>query len=852
MTRLLKNPGRRFLIKAAAFILLSVPDGFAREPYRFGKYSPTRRALPSTSAEDRPIVEYGFHRRGNMQLAVANNGTFGTYGQAILDPFTGDQLPSCIYPRLSDMVYLWVGAFWIGAIVGRDTLVSVGTEDFYVTQEFWPDLPPFGSFREASIDRNSKHYSPKAYSEEDLYCEYTDTVVNPSLVARDQFDNRAHRPLGIKVEQRSMSWSYEYADDFILFDYRIQNIGLKRLTNVYMGIWVDGDVWHVTRNGPEGWNDDMVGFLFDFPAPEGFGCMDTVRIAYHMDNDGDPIGTWNDRSVRSAVGTRVVRTPSESLSYSYNWWIINYGDPSQDFGPRRLGTPTDPFRPMGSRLGTPEGDANKYYIMSHPEFDYDLMFTGVDKTLQGWQAPPSRGPDIARGYDSRYLLSFGPFVLEPGQSLPISFAWVGGENVHVNPNDYSSLFSASNPEIYYKSLDFSELALNARWAGWVYDNPGVDTDSNGTFGKYRFCDDLSEGEVRDTQWYEGDGVPDFRGAGPPPAPRLRIIPSVGKLVLRWNGFYSETAVDVFSRKVDFEGYRVYLGLDERPASLSPVLSFDRLDFRRYVYKQTPGGPRFVSDEIPYTLDSLRLLYDDPSFDPLDYPRTNLLFSDGVYAFFEPQDFNSADLSDTLNGIHKVYPDLSVPSNNPADWTPEEVTRDHGEPLPKYYEYELVLDNLLPTVPHFVAVTAFDFGSPGSGLAALETVPANNMIAEYPLETGDTVEVRGLDAYVYPNPYVGDGRYARNGYEYRNQAEIQDRSRRIHFANLPNVCTISIYSLDGDLIRRIEHNHPGGGPESSHETWDLITRNTQLVVSGIYYWVVESAARTQVGKLVIIF
>jgi hypothetical protein len=38
----------------------------------------------------------------------------------------------------------------------------------------------------------------------------------------------------------------------------------------------------------------------------------------------------------------------------------------------------------------------------------------------------------------------------------------------------------------------------------------------------------------------------------------------------------------------------------------------------------------------------------------------------------------------------------------------------------------------------------------------------------------------------------------------------------------------------------------------HDSWDLITRNTQAVVSGVYYWTVEGAdGRVQIGKLVII-
>lgn len=869
---------RRTRCTIASFLALSVLlcglplDVLARSNTPLSREEAVSRHLEH-AATARPVVLYTAHNRGNIQLAIANNGTFGTYGQDIPDPFTGQRIPSCVFPKNSDHVYLWVGAFWIGAVVGRDTLVSVGTEDFYVTQEFWPDPPPFGEFDYKSIDVNSQFYDPNAYSEEDILCRYTDTVTDPSLVSADPLTNIAHRPLGIEVTQRSMAWSYEYADDFILFDYQIRNIGQQRLNRVYMGIWIDGDVWHVSRNGPEGWNDDIVGFLRDHPAPEGCGFLDSVNVAYTADNDGDPDGaSWDYRSPRGVVGARVVRTPSDSLDYSYNWWIINYSDPSRDFGPRMLSAPGDPYFDFGtSRLGTPEGDVNKYYVLSHREFDYDLITTATNHEGEGYRPPPPEAEDYARGYDTRYLLSFGPFTIDPGQTLPISLAWVAGENLHRQPKDFERLFDPNFPQFFYEALDFSSLALNSRWASWVYDNPGRDTDGDGYAGKFRVCafdslidhidttfvggnpvvDTIYRYTRADTSYYEGDGVPEFEGAGPPPAPRLRVVPESGKLTIRWNGYRSETTKDVFLGEIDFEGYRVYVGLDDRLTSFTLLQSYDREDYNRYRYGELPDGrPGWVLEEVPFTIDSLRLMFDDPSFDPLVYTQARPFAWDGEYYYFTRQDYNQSDLT-RPDGIRKVYPDAPPPGTDSSSWADDDVTLDYGGPLPKYYEYEYVIENLLPTIPYHVAVTAFDYGSPASGLPALETNPTNNMVREYPQTPADTVERYGLDVYVYPNPYVGDGEYSRLGFENRDRSRAPERARLIHFANLPRVCTISIFSLDGDLVREIEHNYPGGGPESMHATWDLITRNTQAVVSGIYYWVVESADRTQMGKLVIV-
>jgi hypothetical protein len=79
----------------------------------------------------------------------------------------------------------------------------------------------------------------------------------------------------------------------------------------------------------------------------------------------------------------------------------------------------------------------------------------------------------------------------------------------------------------------------------------------------------------------------------------------------------------------------------------------------------------------------------------------------------------------------------------------------------------------------------------------------------------------------------------------------ERSRRIHFVNLPERATIKIFSLDGDLVREIHHPDPYLSDTPWHCAWDLITRNTQAAVSGIYLWSVESEWGTQIGKLVII-
>ncbi len=854
---------------------------------------------------DCPPVYYGVHNVGLIGLTVANMGHFGLGFLDNLNVSLQGDVPSCTYPFPGRDSYLFSGAFWIGAIVGRDTLVSIGADGWSYTIEMWPAPDPEGKIVHRSLTNPN---DIDAVSEQDFISVYVDTVSNATCnVGDDAFDNRPHKPLNIRVTQRSYAWSYAYAQDFVLFDYSIENIGRKTLEKVYMGIYVDGDVG--TWDAWDDAQDDICGFRRTTKAIKdcpGQDWLDTINIAWIADNDGQRSGV--DLSCPEALtlpavtGTRIVRTPlTDTLKYSFNWWISNQ-TPSQDFGPRLKDTITDRFRDFGGFLGTPMGDRNKYYIMKHEEFDYDQLFAAKDNSGDGFLPPATNSRDFANGYDTRYLLSFGPFDINPGEVLPISFAYVAGEEFHTDCEAFDDLFfgNETDPDsTFYKYLGFEDLGKNAVWASWIYDNPGIDTDGNGYKGPYRICYSGDTVEVCDTippdtincYWEytqvdtiytAGDNVPDFMGASPPPPPELwvvnaigdtlgsKIIPRIinnseGELRVRWNGRASETTEDRFTDSLDFEGYRVYLSMSPSPDQFYMIASYDRENYNRYIWE----GTKWRLRDVPFSLESLKELYGN-EFNPHDYDRDNIFIhvdtvtNETSLFYFAAQDFNQSDLSD-MDGIHKVYPDEHSPSTNSLDsarlYYPDELT-DKGLFF-KYYEYEYILDGLLPSQLYYVGVTAFDFGSPGE-LESLETPEYRNYVAEYAANTNTVVEQKGLDVIVYPNPWRIDGNYQDEGFEGRdyidgpNKGRVivqdgasEDRTRSIHFLNLPHKCTIRIFTIDGDMVREIEHDYPKDSPRSMHDRWDVITRNTQTAVSGIYYYSIESEYGNQIGKIVII-
>ena len=98
------------------------------------------------------------------------------------------------------------------------------------------------------------------------------------------------------------------------------------------------------------------------------------------------------------------------------------------------------------------------------EWDYDQAYTAVippDDTL--WLYPdPTYSPDYADGYDTRFLMSVGPFDLLPDSSVRILFATFTGDSVHTDPDNIDNL--PYNPDQYLANLDFTHVLENALWS----------------------------------------------------------------------------------------------------------------------------------------------------------------------------------------------------------------------------------------------------------------------------------------------------------------------------------------------------------------------------------------------------
>lgn len=120
-------------------------------------------------------------------------------------------------------------------------------------------------------------------------------------------------------------------------------------------------------------------------------------------------------------------------------------------------------------------------------------------------------------------------------------------------------------------------------------------------------------------------------------------------------------------------------------------------------------------------------------------------------------------------------------------------------------------------------------------AVLSTVNNANGIYEFntaDIETHTADAVSAKDALklinVVPNPY-----YAYSGYEKTTIDNI------VKITNLPSACTISIYTLNGNLVRRFKKADEGAGAEAKTSLdWDLKNEARIPIASGLYIIHVE--------------
>jgi hypothetical protein len=359
---------------------------------------------------------------------------FGVYGYPYAKAPYGP-IKSFEYPAGSGTEYLYGGALWVGGIVDGDTLVSVGMDG-------WKDV---NEFRPTSQDGNHGTIDSIGYAlDYSLRALFTDTIT--SGTGLDPYTG-PHKPLPIRVAIHAHHMQTPPANDFVIYDLMLTNIGNRTIEKGWVGIMMDCDVGHNTIQ--DRFVDDIAGSLHN------------ESIAYVADNNGDFFDGFP--PAVSALSMKLLATSFASL-VNFNWWISN-GAVELDFGPRLRPTAEDPWRDFAEmNLGTPVSQRDKYYILSHKEWDYDQVRTATISVTDTTWMPPYGGlaGHFTDGFDARFLLSAGPFDLAPGASSRIIFAMSAADTLHHVPGNLNNL--PNSPDAYLANLNFTGMITNMHLA----------------------------------------------------------------------------------------------------------------------------------------------------------------------------------------------------------------------------------------------------------------------------------------------------------------------------------------------------------------------------------------------------
>jgi hypothetical protein len=529
---------------------------------------------------------------------------------------------------------MFVGGLWVGAYLGNEgPYVSTGAVDVSSVKDVAAGFEYTNAVGTRTVERSTisdnRYFDPNAVSHQDFIADFVDTnkiVPGTSTVIPDH-----DYPLGLAVHLETYAWNFSFAENFIILNYTITNHSGKVLDSVYAGIWVDMVVRNTNITPPRG---------STFFSHGGNGFIDSLRVAYEFDVDGDPGFT------DSYIGLAMLGTT-----------------PIQVFGPKPMGGdslgPKTVYNTWQFRNTTdpiyfsPINDRERYEKMALPL---------IASEIPGLKSPSNRST----------LLTTGPFrSFKTDSSINIVMAVVCAKKYG---NDATASDTYAAKQNLFRSLAFAQQAYDGEDKnrnGRL--DPGEDLNNNGRLDRYIL-------------------------PAPPSPPRVRVIPENQKVTIYWDRS-AEASVDPISGKKDFEGYRIYrtnAGVDLDPtkalsSSFILVNEFDRTDDS--VFYNTGFGAvalttpvRFDGDttsywykkEITSQLNGWQYVYTVTSFDTGD-PLNNVESLESSRLQNAKRVFPGTVASDNMQVDPRVYPNPYYAS---AAWDGS------GERLRKIYFYNL--------------------------------------------------------------------------------------------------------------------------------------------------------------------
>jgi len=689
-----------------------------------------------------------------------------------------------------------------------------------------------------------------------------------------------HLPLGVTVIQRAATWSDEEFDDFVALDFEIRNTGFSDLEDVYLGFYMDCDIQN--RRDMANDPDDMAGF-FNGVARDSAGVFHRIQVAYMYDGaDTDPLPgyfgvallnhTTDFSGLRAPrrIGTRTFRAFTSGTSF------VQGGEPLMD---------ADRYAMMARRRidrNTYETEADDYkilvstgpftYVKRGAVLNYRLALVigdGMDEMLRAalhasmvqrgaWFDADQNWESGRGGYESLVCLGDLPPVYN-AKILDYYRAAFMNE-VCIGPDPVFGYFPLYMDDNLFKNWDH-------RWCIWA--NTDNCEECFNYFGQECTVENGLYWRMPTYTWWwqqrtHMTGVWGrehrepwvFVGDLPPRSPSTRVVPGDGQVELFWDDL-SEHIPDDETGAYDFESYRIWrivnwtrpAGVDEHqtpPADLwSMIAEWDKVNYiPAGVGENTVDlalGPNTGLSGIRYRPVCL----DDPAFAGVEEVMQEVVDADprGRWIELPPLRLEDGAPRSGFEALlpweeHKAVLDtFFAVTGRTANPSAGIVAKRSA----KYYHH--VDTDLHNNFRAYYAVTSRGHTSWWNGWRwvptgyGAESAPQANYFVTSPRQNAQTPAERstqGVNIYVYPNP-VKSASLA----EFDLQETTWDNPTGVQvvWANLPAAHnTIRIYTASGDLVETLAHDGTAGDGTAS---WNLVSRNNQEVVSGIYIYVVQS-------------
>ena len=172
-----------------------------------------------------------------------------------------------------------------------------------------------------------------------------------------------------------------------------------------------------------------------------------------------------------------------------------------------------------------------------------------------------------------------------------------------------------------------------------------------------------------------------------------------------------------------------------------------------------------------------------------------------------------------------------------------------------YRYRFEADGLLSGFQYGFAVTAFDEGDVLANLPPFESSRLSNAVRVFP---GAAPSDGTRRVGVYPNPYRVNAAWDGS----------TNQTRKLYFTNLPERCTIRVYTPAGEIVDEFEHDAAtstgdtrwydtfAGGTRVSaggEHPWDLLSQANLNLSTGLYLFSVRNrdTGEVQTGRFVIV-